>query len=182
MGQRAINATAQDTTLIVGSFDRPRSGPYFQPRLASGSLRALAPAPPAPCVAPRRPARAAAPNRSAAPASTASPTTWPAACELGHPWVFRDALGGRPVSEPTGALVELYGGNRVFLARGFVDQEHPVAVRVLTRDPEARVHPGAGTIADRFKRARPAALAGPGPRPPDGHAPVLGRQRGPARA
>ena len=28
-----------------------------------------------------------------------------------------------------------------------------MAVRVLTRDPEARVHPGAGTIADRFKRA-----------------------------
>ena len=73
--------------------------------------------------------------------------------ELGHPWVFRDALGGRPISEPTGQMIELYGGNHVFLARGFVDQEHPVAVRVLTRDPEARVHPGAGTIADRFKRA-----------------------------
>jgi 23S rRNA (cytosine1962-C5)-methyltransferase len=73
--------------------------------------------------------------------------------ELGHPWVFRDALGGRPIGEPTGTLIELYGGNHVFLARGFVDQDHPVTVRVLTRDPEARVHPGAGAIADRFKRA-----------------------------
>jgi 23S rRNA (cytosine1962-C5)-methyltransferase len=55
--------------------------------------------------------------------------------------------------EPTGDLVELMGGNRTFLARGYVDSEHSVAVRVLTRDPEERVHPGAGAIAARFVRA-----------------------------
>ena len=41
----------------------------------------------------------------------------------------------------------------MFVARGFVDQEHTIIVRVLTRDPEQRVHPGAGAIADRFARA-----------------------------
>jgi 23S rRNA (cytosine1962-C5)-methyltransferase len=72
---------------------------------------------------------------------------------LGHPWVFRDALGTRKLSEPTGSLVDLVGGNRSFVARGYVDAEHAVAVRVLTRDPDERVHPGSGTIAARFQRA-----------------------------
>jgi 23S rRNA (cytosine1962-C5)-methyltransferase len=71
----------------------------------------------------------------------------------GHPWVYRDALQGRAVGEATGALVELIAGNREFLARGYVDQDHPVAVRVLSRNPDERVHPGAGTIADRVTRA-----------------------------
>jgi 23S rRNA (cytosine1962-C5)-methyltransferase len=73
--------------------------------------------------------------------------------QLGHPHVYREAFGGRAVSEPTGALVELFGGNRVFVGRGFVDQDHPVVVRVISRDPDERVHPGAGAIAGRFARA-----------------------------
>jgi 23S rRNA (cytosine1962-C5)-methyltransferase len=72
---------------------------------------------------------------------------------LGHPWVFRDALGARKVTEPTGSLVDLIGGNRGFVARGYVDGEHAVVVRVLSRDPEERLHPGAGAIAGRFVRA-----------------------------
>jgi 23S rRNA (cytosine1962-C5)-methyltransferase len=71
----------------------------------------------------------------------------------GHPWVFRDALGPRGVSQPTGAVVELISGNREFVARGYVDREHPVAVRVLTRNPDERVVPGNGIIAARFARA-----------------------------
>jgi 23S rRNA (cytosine1962-C5)-methyltransferase len=71
----------------------------------------------------------------------------------GHPWVFRDALGGRGIVEPTGKVVELLSGNREFVGRGFVDQDHPVAVRVLTRDPDERVIPGNGVVAARFARA-----------------------------
>jgi 23S rRNA (cytosine1962-C5)-methyltransferase len=71
----------------------------------------------------------------------------------GHPWVYRDALATRAVSEPTGGLVELIAGNREFVARGYVDQEHPVAVRILSRDPGEKVHPGAGAIAARVTRA-----------------------------
>src|SRR6185503_18436203 len=68
----------------------------------------------------------------------------------GHPWLFRDALGGRDVGEPTGTVVELLSGNREFVGRGFVDQDHAIAIRVLARDPATDVAPGTGTIAARF--------------------------------
>src|SRR6185369_14577336 len=71
----------------------------------------------------------------------------------GHPWVFRDALGSRGVTEPTGSAIDLITGNHEFVARGYVDQEHPVAVRVLTRDQRERVVPGNGVVAARFTRA-----------------------------
>jgi 23S rRNA (cytosine1962-C5)-methyltransferase len=57
------------------------------------------------------------------------------------------------MGEATGAVVDLMAGNGVFVARGYVDQDHSVAVRVISRDPAERVHPGAGTIASRFQRA-----------------------------
>jgi len=67
--------------------------------------------------------------------------------------VFRDALGARGVSEPTGSVVELISGNREFVGRGYVDQDHAIAVRVIARDPDTNVAPGTGTIASRFERA-----------------------------
>ena len=71
----------------------------------------------------------------------------------GHPWIFRDALGSRELTEPTGTVVDIISGNRDFIGRGFVDRDHPVAVRILTRDPEERLAPGAGVIGARFTRA-----------------------------
>jgi 23S rRNA (cytosine1962-C5)-methyltransferase len=71
----------------------------------------------------------------------------------GHPWVFREALGSRGVTEPTGAIVDLLAGNRDFVGRGYVDREHAIAVRVLSRDSSLQVIPGRGTIAARFQRA-----------------------------
>jgi 23S rRNA (cytosine1962-C5)-methyltransferase len=71
----------------------------------------------------------------------------------GHPWIFREALGARSVTEPTGTVVDLLAGNRELVARGYIDQEHPVAVRILTRNAEERIHPGAGTIGGRVTRA-----------------------------
>jgi 23S rRNA (cytosine1962-C5)-methyltransferase len=71
----------------------------------------------------------------------------------GHPWLFRDALGSRGINEPTGSVVDLISGNQEFVARGYVDREHAIAVRVLTRDPNERVVPGAGVIGVRFARA-----------------------------
>jgi len=72
---------------------------------------------------------------------------------LGHPWVYREAFAPRKVTVPTGTLVDLVAGNRDFVARGYVDSEHPVAVRIMTRDAAERVHPGSGAIAARFTRA-----------------------------
>jgi 23S rRNA (cytosine1962-C5)-methyltransferase len=71
----------------------------------------------------------------------------------GHPWVFRDALGPRGIAEPSGAVIDLLSGNREFIARGYVDREHAIAVRVLTRDPAERVVPGNGVVARRFALA-----------------------------
>jgi 23S rRNA (cytosine1962-C5)-methyltransferase len=73
--------------------------------------------------------------------------------QLGHPWVYREALGARKLSEPTGSLVDLTTGNRAFVARGYVDADHPVAVRVMTRRADEPVHPGSGVVAGRFARA-----------------------------
>jgi 23S rRNA (cytosine1962-C5)-methyltransferase len=67
--------------------------------------------------------------------------------------VFRDALGARGVSERTGSVVELISGNREFVGRGYVDQDHAIAVRVMARDPDTELGPGRGTIAARFERA-----------------------------
>jgi 23S rRNA (cytosine1962-C5)-methyltransferase len=71
----------------------------------------------------------------------------------GHPWVFRDALGPRGVAEPTGAVIDLISGNRDFVGRGYVDRDHAIAVRILTRNPDERVVPGNGVVAARFARA-----------------------------
>lgn len=71
----------------------------------------------------------------------------------GHPWVYREALGPRGLAEPTGSVVDLVAGNREFAGRGYVDRDHAIAIRVLTRDPSERVAPGTGVIAARFARA-----------------------------
>ena len=73
--------------------------------------------------------------------------------QAGHPWVYREALGPRGISEPTGAVVDLLAGNRELVARGFVDREHAIAIRILTRNPHEDVVPGRGAIAERFARA-----------------------------
>ncbi len=72
-------------------------------------------------------------------------------------------MRGRPVAEETGALVELSSGNGEFVARGFVDHDHAIAVRVVSRRRDEKVAPGQGAIAARFARAqlaRRALLAG----------------------
>jgi 23S rRNA G2069 N7-methylase RlmK/C1962 C5-methylase RlmI len=62
-------------------------------------------------------------------------------------------LGPRGISEQTGAVVDLLAGNREFVARGFVDREHAIAIRILSRNPHEDVAPGRGAIASRFARA-----------------------------
>jgi 23S rRNA (cytosine1962-C5)-methyltransferase len=71
----------------------------------------------------------------------------------GHPWVYREAIGPRGIAEETGAVIDLIAGNREFVARGYVDREHAIAVRVLSRNSTEELAPGRGTIAARFARA-----------------------------
>src|ERR1019366_3063192 len=59
---------------------------------------------------------------------------------LGHPWVFRDALGARKVSAAGGTLVDLVSTSGAFIARGYADEEHAIAIRIMSRDASERVH------------------------------------------
>jgi len=68
----------------------------------------------------------------------------------GHPWVYREALGPRGIAEETGAVVDLLVGNREFAGRGYVDRDHAIAIRLLTRNPHEDVAPGRGLIGERF--------------------------------
>jgi 23S rRNA (cytosine1962-C5)-methyltransferase len=58
---------------------------------------------------------------------------------LGHPWVYREAVGTRPLREQPGAPIELVDWDGEFVGRGIYDGESAIAVRVLTRDPKERV-------------------------------------------
>src|SRR5205085_8946607 len=53
----------------------------------------------------------------------------------GHPLVYRDALGARPLRENAGEMLEVVDSDGGFVARGLFDPEGVVALRVVTRDP-----------------------------------------------
>lgn len=52
---------------------------------------------------------------------------------LGHPWVYREAIGARPLREKPGATIELLDWDGDFVGRGIFDGESAIAVRVMTR-------------------------------------------------
>jgi len=58
----------------------------------------------------------------------------------GHPWVYRDALAGRPALVD-GTLVEVRAKDGKRLATGFWDSESPIAVRILARDKFEALEP-----------------------------------------
>jgi 23S rRNA (cytosine1962-C5)-methyltransferase len=70
---------------------------------------------------------------------------------IGHPWIFRDALGGRPLREGPGEVVDIVDPSGNFVARGLHDPDAPIAVRVVTRDRAE--HFDAATIQQRVAAA-----------------------------
>lgn len=70
----------------------------------------------------------------------------------GHPWVYRESLGGRPLREAPGELVDLIDQDAAFVGRGYYDPEGAIAVRVLSRDPDEAIGPEA--FARRITAAR----------------------------
>lgn len=69
----------------------------------------------------------------------------------GHPWVFRDTMGDRPVHAAKGEVVELHDPDGTFVARGIYDPDGPIAVRVLSRDPDEALD--AAAFARRVRAA-----------------------------
>ncbi len=70
---------------------------------------------------------------------------------LGHPWVYREALGTRPLREDAGAVLELVDADGEFVGRGLYEPEGAIAIRVVTRDPDRAVD--AELCAARVKSA-----------------------------
>ena len=70
----------------------------------------------------------------------------------GHPWVFREALGGRPLPQPPGSEVEILDSAGVFVARALYDPDGPIALRVFTREPGTTLD--RNTVRARVERAR----------------------------
>jgi 23S rRNA (cytosine1962-C5)-methyltransferase len=56
----------------------------------------------------------------------------------GHPWIYRDALVPPPRLS-AGEIVDIGDPKGAFVARGFYDPDGPIAVRVLTRDPDEAI-------------------------------------------
>jgi 23S rRNA (cytosine1962-C5)-methyltransferase len=70
----------------------------------------------------------------------------------GHPFVFRDALGGRPMRESAGQALDIVDPAGEFVARGLYDPDGPVAVRVMSRDPHEPID--AIAVARRVEAAK----------------------------
>src|SRR5215467_13040632 len=69
----------------------------------------------------------------------------------GHPWVYREILGGRPLRERSGDVVELVDPSGEFVGRGIYEEDAIIAVRVVSRRADEAV--GAELLARRVRDA-----------------------------
>jgi|JI10StandDraft_1071094.scaffolds.fasta_scaffold72571_3 23S rRNA (cytosine1962-C5)-methyltransferase len=69
---------------------------------------------------------------------------------LGHPWVYREAIGGRPLRDAPGEVVEIVDGDGELVGRGLFEGDQAIAVRLWTHDDRPI---DAGLVADRVQRA-----------------------------
>jgi 23S rRNA (cytosine1962-C5)-methyltransferase len=57
----------------------------------------------------------------------------------GHPWVYREALGPRPISPEPGTPIDLVDPDGEFVGRGVYDGDSAIAVRVFVRNPDITI-------------------------------------------
>lgn len=57
----------------------------------------------------------------------------------GHPWVYREALGPRPLTPEPGTPIELVDDEGEFVGRGLYDSDSTIALRVFTRRPDTPI-------------------------------------------
>jgi 23S rRNA (cytosine1962-C5)-methyltransferase len=58
---------------------------------------------------------------------------------LGHPWVYREALGPRPIAPEAGTAIDLIDPDGEFVGRGLYDADSAIAVRVFVRKPDIAI-------------------------------------------
>jgi 23S rRNA (cytosine1962-C5)-methyltransferase len=69
----------------------------------------------------------------------------------GHPWIYREALGPRPLREEPGTVMDLVDPEGEPVGRGLYEPEGAIAVRVWTRDGRRAVD--AALVAERVRSA-----------------------------
>jgi 23S rRNA (cytosine1962-C5)-methyltransferase len=70
---------------------------------------------------------------------------------LGHPWVYREALGPRPIAPEPGTSIDLVDPDGEFVGRGLYDADSAIAVRVFVRKPDVQID--GALIRERVKAA-----------------------------
>ncbi len=69
----------------------------------------------------------------------------------GHPWVYREALGPRPLTPEPGTSIDVVDEEGEFVGRGLYDSDSAIALRIFTRNPDRAVD--ATLIRERIKQA-----------------------------
>jgi 23S rRNA (cytosine1962-C5)-methyltransferase len=69
----------------------------------------------------------------------------------GHPWVYREALGPRPIAPEPGTAIDLVDPDGEFVARGLYDADSAIAIRVFVRNPDIAID--GKLIRDRVRAA-----------------------------
>ncbi|MBL0212763.1 MAG: class I SAM-dependent rRNA methyltransferase [Myxococcales bacterium] len=69
----------------------------------------------------------------------------------GHPWVYREALGPRPLTPEPGTPIDIVDDEGEFVGRGLYDSDSAIALRVFTRNPDTQID--AKLVADRVRAA-----------------------------
>ncbi len=69
----------------------------------------------------------------------------------GHPWVYREALGPRPLAPEPGTPIDLVDPDGEFVGRGLYDADSIIALRVFVRNPDVQID--GALIAERVRAA-----------------------------
>ncbi|HEU0031845.1 MAG TPA: class I SAM-dependent rRNA methyltransferase [Kofleriaceae bacterium] len=69
----------------------------------------------------------------------------------GHPWVYREALGPRPLTHDPGTAIDVVDDEGEFVGRGLYDADSAIALRVFVRRPDIQID--AELIRQRVKAA-----------------------------
>ena len=69
----------------------------------------------------------------------------------GHPWVYREALGPRPLTPEPGTPIDVVDDEGEFVGRGLYDSDSAIALRIFTRNPDRPID--ATLIRERVKAA-----------------------------
>src|SRR5258705_48498 len=68
----------------------------------------------------------------------------------GHPWVYREAIGARPLRDEPGAVVDVVDADGELVGRGLFEGDGAIAVRLWTKDERPL---DTGLVGERVRRA-----------------------------